>query len=214
MLSEDDHLIPIRAVESLTYCPRQAWYRFVACDDPLNIHMERGLRRHDTMDETAPRPPVASVMYRHVPVTAPKLGVTGVIDEVEIGPELLITEYKAARLAAFVWPGVLMQLAVQHLALREQVSTGWDGPPLPNATTLRVYFTDSRRYRAVQWSEQLAREAVAAVEQCREVFSLQLSPPGFVGPRCRNCQHEPICMPDDLPILAQLGHKLRVGESE
>ena len=30
MLSESDDLLPIRLVESYAYCPRQAWYRFVA----------------------------------------------------------------------------------------------------------------------------------------------------------------------------------------
>lgn len=32
-LSEEDDLIPIRAVEAAIYCPRQAWYRFVAGDN-------------------------------------------------------------------------------------------------------------------------------------------------------------------------------------
>src|SRR5581483_4248029 len=163
MLSEDDDLLPIRLVESWAYCPRQAWYRFVANEDPLNLAMERGLRRQETLDTTPGRVEGDGWVARHVLVRAPALGVVGVLDELRLEQgELVITEYKASRLAPRPWHGVRLQLAVQHLALREQVAGGgWHGPPLPpeERTLLRVFYADSGRARSERWSPALARMA-------------------------------------------------------
>ena len=72
-LSESDDLIPIRMVEAVTYCPRQAWYRFVAGEDPLNAPMERGLARHRTAAdaESADSVPSGFHRYRQLTVFAP-----------------------------------------------------------------------------------------------------------------------------------------------
>lgn len=203
-LSEDDTLVPIRMVEAVIYCPRQAWYRFVGGDDPLNLHMERGLRRHATLD-TAPSPVVEGETFRHLAVIAPVFGVTGVLDEVTItDTEVIVTEYKATRARAAVWEGTAVQLAVQHLALREHgAGPHWHGPPLPAETTLRVYESDSRRYRALPWTPELAARAQATVAEARRVLAQSVPPPGVNDARCRNCQHEPICLPNLLPLLVE-----------
>ena len=127
---------------------------------------------------------------------------TGVLDEVDLSNDLVrITEYKTARLRRFVWPGIRLQVGVQYLALREHAaSANWHGPPLPDAVELRVYFTDSRRYRAIPWDTRLADEACAAVDQARAILALEMPPPGNVGPRCENCQHEPVCLPFLTPL--------------
>lgn len=195
-LSEGDGLLPIRMIESLRYCPRQAWYRFVAGDDPLNIHMERGLRRHETFADARSPNSSEGAVFRHVAVRAPRVGVAGVLDEIVVGERLVVAEYKAARLVKWIWPAVLAQLAVQHLAFREHVATfGWHGPLLPEVTVLRAYYSESRRSREVEWSDELERVARRAVEEARLVLSAMLPPTGLVGPRCRECQHEPICLP-------------------
>ena len=202
-LSEEDTCIPLRMVEAATYCPRQAWYRFVAGDDPINVHMQRGLNRHETFGEQETRPEPGQQVWRHLPVFAPLLGVSGVLDEVTITPtHLIITEYKTTRRSAAIWEGILMQLAAQHLALREQAASGrWVGPPLPAETILRVYYTDSRRTREVSWTPSLDQRASAAIARCQQIAQLTAPPPGYVGPRCGSCQHEPICLPFDLPKL-------------
>jgi len=214
---EDRLLVPIRMVEAVVYCPRQAWYRFVLNDDPLNVHMERGLRRHATLDEAEP-PASDGVTYRHLPVAAPVLGVQGVVDEVTIGPSgTAIVEYKAARLPHYVWDGVVAQVAVQALALREHAAgERWLGPPLTEPVRLRVYFSDSRRYREIDWTSDTERLARDLVRRARAILEASLPPPGNVGPRCRNCQHEPICLPADLPawLAAGAGRPAAVHEGE
>ncbi|MDI3317649.1 MAG: CRISPR-associated protein Cas4 [Bacillota bacterium] len=198
-LSEEDALVPIRMVEALTYCPRQAWYRFVQGDDPTNEHMERGLARHAifALSEGDTGLPPGVRRYRNLWVMAPRLGVVGVLDEVDVGTEeCCVTEYKTAKLRREVWPGVRLQLAVQVLALREHASSErWSGPPLPENVRLRVYLTDSRRYREIPWTEDLRIQAVRAVEQAKRILDLGSPPEGRVGPRCGECQHEPICLP-------------------
>ena len=203
---EDRVLVPIRMVEAVVYCPRQAWYRFVLGDDPLNVHMERGLRRHATLDQATPAP-TDGATYRHLPVSAPGLGVQGVVDEVTIGPAgTTIVEYKAAKVPPYVWDGIVAQVAVQALALREHgASERWLGPPLVEPLRLRVFFSDSRRYREIAWDAETERLAREVVRRARAVLAAATPPPGIVGPRCRNCQHEPICLPEDLPIWLEVG---------
>lgn len=208
MVSEQDDLLPIRIVETLPYCPRQTWYRFVAGDDALNEHMERGLARHRTFadSEAAEDPAPGTSRYRHLPVSAPGIGVMGVLDEVDIRPDMVtITEYKTSKLKRLVWSGVRLQLGVQYLALREQAAgEHWHGPPLPAGVQLRVYYTDSRRYRQVAWNSQLEHDARQAVAEARTLFDLTSPPPGIVGPRCDQCQHEPICLPFLLPLWKEV----------
>jgi CRISPR/Cas system-associated exonuclease Cas4 (RecB family) len=204
-LSEDDDTIPIRMVEAAIYCPRQAWYRFVAGDDPINVHMQRGLNRHETFGEQAPRQDGDERIWRHLAVFAPHLAVQGVLDEVTITEtRLVITEYKTSHRSAFIWQGVLMQLAVQHLALREHAASDrWHGPALPEETVLRVYYTDSKRSREVAWAGELAQQARSAIALCHSILRSTMPPAGIVGTRCHQCQHEPICLPFDLPKLRE-----------
>ena len=204
-LSEEDACIPLRMVESASYCPRQAWYRFVACDDPINADMQRGLNRHEVFGEQELHPPEGEQVWRHLAVYAPRLGVSGVLDEVSVTAErLMITEYKTTRRSAAIWEGVLMQLAAQHLALREHAVAGagrWQGAPLPAETLLRVYYTDSKRTREAAWSSALEQRARAVIALCQAIVHMPLPPAGNVGPRCAACQHEPICLPFDLPKI-------------
>lgn len=206
-LSEEDDTIPIRIVESATFCPRQAWYRLVAGDDPINVHMQRGLNRHEIFDQQQPVATQGERIWRHVAVFAPLLGVSGVLDELSITDErLVITEYKTSHRSAFIWDGVLMQLAVQHLALREHAaSSRWHGPALPPApnTLLRVYYTDSRRTREVSATPDLDQRARESVARYRAVLAHEHPPAGIVGPRCRECQHEPMCLPFQMPTLRE-----------
>lgn len=204
-MNEEDDTLPIRMVEAAVFCPRQAWYRFVAGDDPINVHMQRGLNRHDTFGEQTPRAADGEQIWRHLAVWAPELGIAGVLDEVTLTPEqVIITEYKTSRRSAAIWEGILMQLAVQYLALREHAASGrWLGPPLPEGAMLRVYYTDSKRTREAKWDALLERRAHEAVARCCEILTTVEPPPGKVGVRCHQCQHEPICLPFDLPKLRE-----------
>ncbi|MCC6629132.1 MAG: Dna2/Cas4 domain-containing protein [Chloroflexi bacterium] len=207
---EDAVLVPIRMVEAMLYCPRQAWYRFTLGDDPLNVHMERGLRRHQVMDEARPETP-EGVTFRHLPVYAPRLGVRGVIDEVIVTPAMVtITEYKAGKAPPVAWLGVMAQVIVQALALREHAArVDWSGPSLPADVRLRAFFSDSRRYRDVPWTGANEALARAALRQARALVDQTSPPAGLVGPRCRHCQHEPICLPDDLPRWVAAAQPMR-----
>ncbi len=199
ILDEDRLLVPIRMVESLAYCPRQAWYRFTLGDDPLNLAMERGLRRHATFAEAEP-PERDGLVCRHLPVFAPVIGVQGVLDEVVIEPtSVTITEYKSARLPKAAWEGVELQLAVQALALVEHAAgPRWLGQPLPADIRLEVFYTESWRRQTVPWTPALADRARAVIAASRAVLLRPSPPPGLVGPRCHRCQLEPTCLPFDL----------------
>lgn len=197
MLSEDDDLVPIRMVESVRYCPRQAWYHFVAGEDAFNLAMERGLRRHASLEHRPAEAPTPDAWAaRNVTVCAPDLGVTGVLDEIEVSAQLVITEYKSTRLSRWLWPGTRAQLAVQHLALREMAAGGrWHGPALPERTVVRAYCTESRRYVAVQWTAALDAEARSVVQEARAILAMTLPPAGNEGVRCNGCQYMRVCLP-------------------
>src|SRR5438046_4061390 len=82
-----DDLIPVRALNQVTYCPRLYFLQYVDCVMPTNEHVEGGLFDHRRV--TAPelanrtRKEGEALHTRSVALSSEKLGLTGVLDVVE-----------------------------------------------------------------------------------------------------------------------------------
>src|SRR5438309_11975309 len=83
----DTQLIPVRALNQVTYCPRLYYLQYVDAVGPVNEHVEGGLFDHRRV--TAPelanrtRKEGESLHTRSVALSSEKLGLTGVLDVVE-----------------------------------------------------------------------------------------------------------------------------------
>src|SRR4051794_39854380 len=80
-------LIPLRALNQVTYCPRLYFLQYVDCVMPTNEHVEAGLHDHRRVDDEGlanrPRKDGAVVRTRGVSLSSETLGVAGVLDLIE-----------------------------------------------------------------------------------------------------------------------------------
>src|SRR5438046_9548050 len=82
-----DDLIPVRALNQVTYCPRLYFLQYVDCVMPTNEHVEAGLHDHRRVDDEGlanrPRKDGAVVRTRGVSLAAEARGVGGGLARLE-----------------------------------------------------------------------------------------------------------------------------------
>src|SRR5581483_10940653 len=80
-------LIPVRALNQVTYCPRLYYLQYVDSVMPTNEHVEGGLFDHRRVDDPdlsgRTRKEGEAQRSRGVPLSSEALGLTGVLDVIE-----------------------------------------------------------------------------------------------------------------------------------
>lgn len=87
MIAEELDLIPVRALNQVTYCPRLYYLEYVEAVMPINEHVEDGLFLHRRVDDpdlhSRPRKEGAVLHTRSVQLSSERLGITGKLDLIE-----------------------------------------------------------------------------------------------------------------------------------
>src|SRR6266487_4047126 len=85
--TQTPELIPVRALNQLTYCPRLYFLQYVDAVMPTNEHVESGLHDHRRVDEpelaNRTRKEGDAERSRGVQLSSETLGLTGTLDLVE-----------------------------------------------------------------------------------------------------------------------------------
>ena len=154
MIQVELESIPARIVNQYTYCPRLAYLEWVQKEWADNHYTQEGSWAHRVVDagngKIPDSAPDETVRSRSLELAAPRLGLVGKLDMVELGRgEAEPVEYKRGRRpksgeVAADWD--LMQLAAQALLLREN---GW------KCTRGFFYFCESREKVSVDFDEEL-----------------------------------------------------------
>src|SRR5687767_6737373 len=80
-------LIPVRALNQLTYCPRLYYLQYVDCVMPTNQHVEGGLFDHRRVDDpelaNKTRTSGGTATSRGIALSSEFLGLSGVLDIIE-----------------------------------------------------------------------------------------------------------------------------------
>src|SRR5258707_2540979 len=86
-MPENLDLIPVRALNQVTYCPRLYYLEYVEAVMPVNEHVEDGLFLHRRVDDPAlrnrPRKEEGAVHTRSVQLSSETLCLTGKLDLLE-----------------------------------------------------------------------------------------------------------------------------------
>ena len=203
-------LIPVRALNQVTYCPRLYFLQYVDCVVPTNEHVEGGLFDHRRVDDpdlkNKTRTDRGTATSRGVALSSEAIGVSGILDVIE---EKGGTQYPVETKHGSaphdddgkptVWDNDAVQLCAQALLMEEAF-----GQPVPRGYQ---FYAGSRERVPVEFTPDLRQKARDAVARCRELAVLD-TPPEPLPPerrhRCFGCSLAPVCLPEE--TLYQIGH--------
>ncbi|CAN5400295.1 hypothetical protein BH11PLA2_BH11PLA2_50990 [soil metagenome] len=203
------NLIPLRALNQVTYCPRLYYLQYVDSVMPVNEHVEGGLFDHRRVDDPALAHKSRKVgdvsRTRSVELSSETLGINGKLDCLEDrGDEQAPMETKHgsaphdADCNATAWDNDAVQLCGQALLLEEETQKA-----VPRGYQ---YYVASKERVTVEFDDALRTKTRQAIALCQQL-SLQDAPPeplpSELRHRCFGCSLAPVCLPEE--TLYQIG---------
>ena len=202
MLPTED-LIPIRALNQVTYCPRLYYLEYVESVMPTNEHIEDGIFQHRRVDDpdlqNRPRKDGDTVQTRSVQLSSERLRLTGKLDLVEEKDgSTYPVEYKRGdgpggdNGRPEVWDNDAVQLCAQAMLLEEE-----RGISIPYGV---LYYIGSKRRVEVPLNDELRTKTLQAIRSIRELSVLDAPPeplPAELRHCCFGCSLATICQPEE-----------------
>jgi CRISP-associated protein Cas1 len=209
MLAADSatDLIPVRALNQVTYCPRLYWLQYVEGLMVVNEHVEDGVIKHGRVNDPKavgrPRLERDTIHTRSVPLASEQLGLTGKLDLIEEkGGEVYPVEYKRSKAPtdtdgqATYWDNGAIQLCAQGLLLEEHL-----GRQVPYAY---LYYIGSKTRVKVPLDEALRQKTRDAMALIRTITAADQPPQPLsadLSYRCHGCSLLTICQPEETRYL-------------
>jgi len=196
-------MIPVRALNQVTFCRRLYYLQYVDCVMPTNEHVEAGLHDHRRADDPAlanrKRKEGDTEKTRSVAISSERLSITGVLDQVEVknGEEYPVeTKHGFAPRdengQTTVWDNDAVQLCAQAMLLEEQT-----GKPVPRGFQ---YYAATKERVPLEFSTELRAKTLEAIAICRELSERDTPPeplPPELRHRCFGCSLAPVCLPEE-----------------
>ena len=213
----DAQMIPVRALNQITYCPRLYYLQYVDCVMPTNEHVEGGLFDHRRVDErelaNRTRKEGDVNRSRGVHLSSERLGLTGVLDVIEEkdGASYPVeTKHGSAPRdddgRPTTWDNDAVQLCGQALLMEEafgaRVERGFQ------------FYAGTRERVEVRFTDELRAKTHAAIDGCWRLSALDAPPdplPAELRHRCFGCSLAPVCLPEE--TLYQIGLPTAVEET-
>lgn len=207
--AEAPDYIPLSHLNAYAYCPRRFYYEFVLGEMVVNEHVLEGQQLHERVDQPGSSTRGEREQLRHLYLCAPKLGLIGYCDLVEIEGEkaglselalkqkLYPVEYKKGKMGK--WLSDHTQLCAQALALEEVL-----GLPTGCICHGYIYYIGSARRDRVDIDEALRKQTLDILDNARDI-AVQMRPPTPITNwrKCRDCSLEPICLPREVLALEE-----------
>jgi CRISPR-associated protein Cas1 len=202
-MSAIDDLIPLRALNQVTYCPRLYYLEYVEAIMPINEHVEDGLFQHRRVDDPdlqhRSRKDGDTIHTRSIQLSSTSLGLTGKLDLLEErGGQVYPVEYKRGAGPPGddgqppYWDNDAVQVCAQAMLLEEELSTG--------ITKGILYYIGSKARVEVPLDDDLRQKTLHAIQLIHEL-DLRDSPPepllADLRHRCFGCSLAPVCQPEE-----------------
>jgi CRISPR-associated protein Cas1 len=195
-------LIPVRALNQVTYCRRLYYLEYVEAVMPTNEHVEDGIFQHRRVDDPdlqgRPRKEGEAVHTRSVQLSSERLGLTAKLDMVEEkGGKVYPVEYKRGGGPAGpdgppCWDNDAVQLCAQGMLLEEEL-----GVPISSGV---LYYAGSKTRVEVPLDDGLRAKTLHAVQAIRELSARDAPPeplPSELRHRCFGCSLLTVCQPEE-----------------
>jgi CRISPR-associated protein Cas1 len=200
--------LPIRRLHNFIYCPRLFYFQWVEnifqenADTVAGSHAHRNVDSPSRLDDPKELGLPEGAKLRSVRLESETLGLIGVVDIVEGGPDgAEIIDYKkgSARRDAegerVAKEPDAMQVAAHALLLREHGI---------NAVRGAIYYAAEKRRVPVEFTDELFGKVRQSIAEARTVAAAGVCPPPLKNdPRCLYCSAYPICLPSESIWWAQ-----------
>lgn len=194
IIAAQTEYIPLAMLNALAYCPRRFCYEHIQAEMLVNDHVWEGALRHQGVDLGGNAWVAAGAQQRHVYVWSERLRIAGLCDIVEEqdGQQYPV-EYKKGRPGR--WASDRAQLCAQAICLEERT-----GGTIASGT---IFYFATRRREGVIFDAPLRAE-VERLAHLAHALAAQgaLAPPTDMRAKCRDCSLQPLCLPDELRMLA------------
>lgn len=194
--------LPVRRLHNFIYCPRLFYFQWVEnifqenADTVAGSHVHRNVDAPSRLDDPKELGLPEGAKLRSLRLESESLGLIGVVDIVEGGPDgAEIIDYKkgSARRDAegerVAKEPDAMQVAAHALLLREHGV---------NAVRGAIYYAADKRRVPVEFSEELFEKVRNAITEARAVAASGKCPPPLKNDaRCLYCSAYPICLPNE-----------------
>jgi CRISP-associated protein Cas1 len=192
----------VRNLHNFIYCPRLFYFQWVEnifqenADTVAGSHVHRNVDAPSKLDDPKELGLPEGAKLRSLRLESETLGLIGVVDIVEGGPDgAEIIDYKrgSARRDAegerVAKEPDAMQVAAHALLLREHGV---------NAVRGAIYYAADKRRVPVEFSEELFSKVRKAIDDARAVAASGKCPPPLKNDaRCLYCSAYPICLPNE-----------------
>jgi CRISPR-associated protein Cas1 len=196
-------LIPVRALNQVTYCHRLYYLEYVEAVMPTNEHVEDGLFQHRRVDDPTlhhrTRKEGDVLHTRSVQVSSERLGITGKLDLVEEKDGAVYPiEYKRGSGPAggnglpLYWDNDAVQVCAQGLLLEEELAM-----PVPRGI---LYYIGSKTRVEVPFDDELRAKTLQAIQTIRDLSERDTPPeplPAELRHRCFGCSLATVCQPEE-----------------
>jgi CRISPR-associated exonuclease Cas4 len=186
--------VPISAIEHFSYCPRQCALIHIEQVFEENAFTIRGRLAHERVEAGKASEAAGVKIVRSVPLWSERLGLRGVADVVELGPDgPYPVEYKVGKRHG---PHADLQLCAQALCLEEMMGV--------EISRGAIFYHALRRRHEVRLTAALRRRTEETVAGIRRMLEQAALPPAPNDARCPNCSLINVCMPRVLGEPARL----------
>ncbi len=196
-------LIPVRALNQVSYCPRLYYLEYVDSVMPTNEYVEDGLFQHRRVNDPAlanrTRKDGDVLHTRSVSISSERLGISGKLDLLEERNGLARPiEYKRSTAPTgddgkpTAWENDTIQLCAQGLLMEEEFGT-----PVERGV---LYYIGSKDRVDVPLDESLRNKTTEAIRLIREIAAGETPPeplPDELRHRCFGCSLAPVCLPEE-----------------
>ncbi len=194
--------LPVRRLHNFIYCPRLFYYQWVEnlfeenADTVAGSHLHRNVDAPSRLENAAELGLPEGAKMRSLRLHSEALGLVGMVDIIEGGPEgLEVCDYKkgSARRDSqgnrVPKEADAMQVVAQAILIEEQgtkVSAGW------------IYYAEDRRRVPVALDESARANCLAAITEAKALAASGRCPPPLVhDARCLYCSAYPVCLPNE-----------------
>ncbi len=213
-------LIPLRALNQVTYCQRLYYLEYVESLMPVNEHVEDGIFQHRRVDDpdlqNRPRKDGDVIRTRSVQLASERLGLTGKLDLIEEKDgSLYPVEFKRGdgpggqNGRPEFWDNDAVQLCAQAMLLEEE-----RGISVPSAV---LYYAGSKRRVEVPLDDELRAKTLQAIRSIRELSLLDAPPPPLppeLRHRCFGCSLATICQPEETLYCLEVAQRRDLTPAE